>query len=92
MTSSEGNTHRVAEIRAENPCLSIQGTGDNLSLPKTTVQNILSKHLRCTTVFSMSVPHNLSNENKRQRLGSHFETLELFNSNPLSFLTSHYFV
>ena len=68
MTSSEANVRRVKDILEVNPPMSVREIVDNLSLPRSTVHMILKAHLKFRNVYSVWVPHVLSDDKKRQRI------------------------
>ena len=65
MTSSEANVRRVKDILEVNPRMSVRETLDNLSLPRLTDHRILKAHFMFRNVYSVWVPHVLSDDNKR---------------------------
>ena len=92
MTSSEANVRRVRDILEVNPRMSVREIVDNLSLPRSTVHRILKVHLKFRNVYSVWVPHVLSDDNKRQRIQCCKDIVKLFRTNARSFLGSHYLV
>ena len=63
----------------------------NLSLSRSTVHRILKAHLKFRNVYSVWVPHVLSDsdDNKRQRIHCCKDIQKLFRTNARSFLGSH---
>ena len=72
--------------------MSVREIVDNLSLSRSTVHRILKANLKFWNVFSVWVPHVLSENNKRQRIQCCKDILKLFRTNARSFLGSHYLV
>ena len=68
MTSSEAKVRRVQDILEVNPRMGVREIVDNLSLPRLTVHRITKAHLKFRNVYSVCVPHVLSDDNKRKRI------------------------
>ena len=92
MTSSEANVRRVKNILEVNPRRSAWEILNNLFLPRSTVHRILKAHLNFRSVYSVWVPHVLSDFNKRQQIQCWEDILKLLRTNSRSFLVSHYLV
>ena len=92
MTSSEANVRRVKDIIEVNPRMSAREIVNNLSLPRSTVHRILKAHFNFRNVYSVWVPHALSEDNKQQQIQCWKDIIKLFNfrTNSRSFLGSHY--
>ena len=65
MTSSEANVKNIFEV---NPRMSAREILNNLLLPRSTVYRILKAHLNFRNIYSVLVPHVLSDVNIRQQI------------------------
>ena len=91
-TSSSRNVRRVKRSLTANPRMSIREIANELSLSYSTVQRILTTHLDYRNVFSQWVPHELSEQNKKDRVRCSRDLLALFKEHPIPHIASHYLV
>ena len=91
-TTSAENILRVKKLLKKNPKQRVREISSGLSLAQTTVYRIITIHLKLRNVLSVWVPHNLSDDDKRRRVGCCHDILSMFNSKAMSFIASHYVV
>ena len=61
-------------------------------IPKSTVHEILRSHLELRNVYSVWVPHKLSDNNQAARVSACKELKKLFNAKGMDFMASNYLV
>jgi hypothetical protein len=75
---TDTNISKVFDFVEKNPKTSVQCIADSLQLSWTTVQRILTEELLFHKVCSVWVPHQLSEENRKQRVDCCKSLLELY--------------
>ena len=91
-TSAGPNIQKVKGLIEENCRLSYTELEAITGIPKSTVHEILRSHLDLKNVYSVWVPHKLSDNNQAARVPACKELKKLFNAKRMDFMASNYLV
>ena len=86
------NIQKVKGLIEENCRLSCTELEAITGIPKSTVHEILRSHLELRNVFSVWVPHKISDNNQATRVSACKELMKLFNAKGMDFMASNYLV
>lgn len=91
-TTSTAKVQKIKTLITENCRLSCSDIEYILSIPKSCVHEVLTKHLHLGNVYAVWVPHNLSTSNKTARVNCCQKLIKLFNVKSFQYLCSNYLV
>ena len=91
-TSAGPNIQKVKGLIEENCRLSYTELEAITGIPKSTVHEILRNHLDLKNVYSVWVPHKLSDNNQAARVPACKELKKLLNAKRMDFMASNYLV
>ena len=91
-TTSTAKVKKIKTLITENCRLSCSDIEYILSIPKSCVHEVLTKHLHLGNVYAVWVPHNLSTSNKTARVNCCQKLIKLFNVKGFQYLCSNYLV
>lgn len=89
-TASTETIQKVSALVTEDSRLTCRLIASELNLPKSVVYRILADNLDLRNVYSVWVPHTLSEENKTQRVWCAKNLVRLFERKGMWFMESNY--